>query len=212
MTIDVRLRLVEDKDLPIFFEQQRDPDAVRMAAFTHKDPADRRAFNAHWAKIRGDPRITIRTVLAGGRVVGNVAAFVDDVFGKQEVTYWIGKEFWGQGIATRALSRFLTEVTKRPIYGRAAKDNVASIRVMEKYGFRVTGEDRGFANARGSGRRGVAPLCVRRWPTARSVITPSPAIPTRRPMTRYASINVRTCWDASKARPISSRMSIVCNP
>src|SRR5439155_131044 len=118
MTIDVRLRLVEDKDLPIFFEQQRDPDAVRMAAFTHKDPADRRAFNAHWAKIRGDPRITIRTVLAGGRVVGNVAAFVDDVVGKQEVTYWIGKEFWGQGIATRALSRFLTEATKRPIYVR----------------------------------------------------------------------------------------------
>jgi len=149
MTIDLRLRLVEDKDLPIFFEQGRDPDAVRMAAFTHKDPADRNAFNAHWAKIRGDPRITIRTILAGGRVVGNVAAFVDDVFGKQEVTYWIGKEFWGQGIATRALSRFLTEVTKRPIYGRAAKDNVASIRVMEKCGFRISGEDRGFANARG---------------------------------------------------------------
>ena len=104
MTIDVRLRLVEDKDLPIFFEQQRDPEAVRMAAFTHKDPADRNAFNAHWTRIRGDPRITTRTILAGGRVVGNIAAFVDDVFGRQEVTYWIGKEFWGQGIATRARS------------------------------------------------------------------------------------------------------------
>ncbi len=64
MTIDVRLRLVEDKDLPIFFEQQRDPDAVRMAAFTHKDPADRNRFNAHWTRIRGDPRVTIRTILA----------------------------------------------------------------------------------------------------------------------------------------------------
>src|SRR5256885_15056066 len=149
MTIDVRLRLVEDKDLPIFFEQQRAPEAVRMAAFTHKDPADRNAFNAHWTRIGGDPRITTRTILAGGRVVGNIAAFVDDVFGRKEVTYWIGKEFWGQGIATRALSRFLTEVTKRPIYGRAAKDNVASIRVMEKCGFRISGEDKGFANARG---------------------------------------------------------------
>src|SRR5207237_7605996 len=91
----------------------------------------------------GDPRITIRTVLAGGRVVGNVAAFVDDVFGKQEVTYWIGKEFWGQGIATRALSRFLTEVTKRPIYGRVAKDNVAWIRVVGQAGWRVTGDEGG---------------------------------------------------------------------
>src|SRR5437870_13597748 len=103
MTIDVRLRLVEDKDLPIFFEQQRDPAAVRMAAFTHKDPADRNAFNAHSTRIRGDPRITIRTILARGRVVGNVAAFGVDVFGQQEVTYWIGNVFWGQGIATSAV-------------------------------------------------------------------------------------------------------------
>ena len=149
MTIDVRLRAVEDDDLPIFFEQQRDPDAVYMAAFTHKDPADRNAFNARWARIRSDPRITTRTILVGGRVVGNVATFVDDEFGKQEVTYWIGKEFWGQGIATTALSRLLAEVTKRPIYGRAAKDNLGSIRVLEKCGFRITGQDRGFANARG---------------------------------------------------------------
>jgi RimJ/RimL family protein N-acetyltransferase len=155
MTSDVRLRPVEDGDLSIFFDQQSDPDATYMAAFTHKDPADRNAFNAHWSRIRGDPRITIRTVLMGGRVVGHVATFVDDEFGKQEVTYWIGKEFWGQGIATKALSRFLVEFTKRPIYGRAAKDNLASIRVMEKCGFRITGQDNGFANARGKEIEGV---------------------------------------------------------
>jgi len=149
MTSDLRLRPVEDQDLPIFFEQQSDPDAIYMAAFTHKDPADRDAFDAHWTRIRGDPRVTIRTILVGGRVVGHVATFVDEEFGKQEVTYWIGKEFWGQGIATRALSQFLAEFTKRPIYGRAARDNIGSIRVMEKCGFRITGQDRGFANARG---------------------------------------------------------------
>ena len=38
---------------------------------------------------------------------------------------------------------------RRPIYGRAAKDNVASIRVMENCGFRISGYDKGFANARG---------------------------------------------------------------
>lgn len=149
MTNDLRLRSVEDGDLPIFFEQQLDPDATYMAAFTHTDPADRNAFDAHWTRIRGDPRITIRTILVGGRVVGNVATFVDDEFRKQEVTYWIGKEFWGQGIATKALSALLTEFTKRPIYGRAAKDNRASIRVMEKCGFQIVGQDKGFANARG---------------------------------------------------------------
>jgi RimJ/RimL family protein N-acetyltransferase len=149
MTSDLRLRPVEDRDLPIFFEQQLDPDAIYMAAFTHKDPADRNAFNAHWTRIRRDPRVTIRTILVEGRVVGHVATFVDEAFGKQEVTYWIGKEFWDQGIATRALSRFLAEFTKRPIYGRAAQDNTGSIRVMEKCGFRIVGGDKGFANARG---------------------------------------------------------------
>jgi len=149
MTTDVRLRPVEDRDLPIFFEHQLDADAIYMAAFTHKDPADRNAFDAHWTRIRTDPRVTIRTILVGGRVVGHVATFVDEEFGKQEVTYWIGKEFWGHGIATKALSRFLTEFTKRPIYGRAARDNIGSIRVMEKCGFRLTDLDKGFANARG---------------------------------------------------------------
>jgi RimJ/RimL family protein N-acetyltransferase len=82
-------------------------------------------------------------------VVGSVAKFLDKEFGKPEVTYWIGKEYWGMGLATQALSRLLGDVKERPIYGRAAKDNVASIRVMEKCGFRILGSSRGFANARG---------------------------------------------------------------
>lgn len=147
---EIWLRPVEDLDLPIFFEFQRDPDANRMAAFTSKDPEDRVAFQAHWVRIRSDPRITLRTILLDGRVVGSVASFVDEELGKHEVTYWIGREHWGRGIATMALSLFLTEFSVRPIYGRAAKDNLASIRVLEKCGFHVIGADRGFANARGA--------------------------------------------------------------
>ena len=66
-----------------------------------------------------------------------------------EVTYWLGKAYWGNGIATRALSLFLDHVTVRPIYGRTAKDNIGSRRVMEKCGFTVCGEGKGFAYARG---------------------------------------------------------------
>jgi RimJ/RimL family protein N-acetyltransferase len=70
-------------------------------------------------------------------------------FGNPEITYWLGREYWGKGIATRALGQFLAQVVTRPLYGRAAKDNIASIRVMEKCGFTHTDEDKGFANARG---------------------------------------------------------------
>src|SRR5687767_1780166 len=139
MTSDVLLRDVIEDDLPIFFEQQQDPAANRMAAFTAKDPADRVAFTAKWAKILGDESITKRTILFGGQVAGNVSAFVAPWSGKLEVTYWIGREFWGKGIATRALAALLRAVKTRPLYARAAKDNIASLRVLEKCAFTIAG-------------------------------------------------------------------------
>jgi RimJ/RimL family protein N-acetyltransferase len=66
-----------------------------------------------------------------------------------EVTYWIGREFWGRGIATAALAEFLKLQTTRPIFGRAAKDNVGSLRVLAKCGFVIIREDKGYAYARG---------------------------------------------------------------
>ncbi len=147
LTGDVVLRDVSDADLPVFFDQQLDETASHMAAFTGEDPADRVAFDAHWTKIRGDDTITIKTIVFGGRVAGHIASFVRG--SEPEVTYWIGREYWGNGVATRALSAFLKHVRVRPLYARAAKDNVASLRVLDRCGFAITGEDKGFANARG---------------------------------------------------------------
>ena len=144
----VVLREVTDEDLPLFFEQQLDPQANYMAAFTGRNPTDRDAFMAHWARILADDTNVIQTILFGGQVAGYVASYVDKEFGKREVTYWIGKEYWGQGIASTALSLYLMLVKERPIYGRAARDNVGSIRVMGKCGFVLKGCDKGFANAR----------------------------------------------------------------
>lgn len=44
--------------------------------------------------------------------------------------------------------RDVTEDDLRPLYARAVKDNIASIRVLEKCGFVLSGEDKGFSNAR----------------------------------------------------------------
>lgn len=145
---DVTLRGVQDADLPIFFEHQQDSAAVHMAAFTAEDPSDRAAFDAHWAKIRANENVVVRTILYGSEVVGNIASFV--MFDQLQVSYWIGRDYWGKGIATQALTTFLDVVTERPIYGRAAKDNSGSIRVLKKCGFKLCGEEKGFANARGS--------------------------------------------------------------
>lgn len=134
---DVRLRDVTEADLPVFFEQQLDPDAVRMAAFPSRD---RVAFDAHWERVMADDGVVKKTILFDGNVAGNIASWEDS--GEWLVGYWIGKEYWGRGIATRAFARFLAVVGERPITARVAKHNVASIRVLEKCGFVVAGERR----------------------------------------------------------------------
>ncbi|MEV0227598.1 GNAT family N-acetyltransferase [Streptomyces sp. NPDC050704] len=145
--MEVVLREIHDSDLPVFFRQMMDPESVRMAAFTAKDPTDRDAFDAHWKRIRSLSDVVNRTVLVDGDVVGNAAVYGEP--GEREVTYWIDRAYWGRGIATAALRALLAEVRERPLYARAAADNAGSLRVLEKCGFRVTAQDRGFANARG---------------------------------------------------------------
>ena len=146
MTESVVLREVAETDLPEFFRHQLDPEAGRMAAFMAKDPADRDAFMAHWAKIMADKTITIRTIEHDGGVAGHIASFLRD--GTPEVTYWIDPKLWGRGIATAALEQFLLIVPSRPLFARTASDNRGSIRVLEKCGFRQTATETGYANAR----------------------------------------------------------------
>ncbi|MCU9613784.1 GNAT family N-acetyltransferase [Caldibacillus lycopersici] len=144
---NIMLRNVMEDDLPIFFKHQQNHEANHMAAFTSKDPSDWDSFAAHWNKILTDKEIIKQTIMVEKNVVGHISCF--EQFGELEVSYWIGKEYWGKGIATKALREFLKHITIRPLYARAAKDNAGSLKVLEKGGFMITGEDSGFSNARG---------------------------------------------------------------
>lgn len=144
---EVKLRDITEEDLSIFFQQQLDPMANYMAAFTTKDPSNKDAFLEHWTKNIADETITIKTILFNGIVTGHISNF--EQFGEPEISYWIGKEYWNQGIATKALTEFLEYIEVRPLYARVAKDNLPSIRVLEKCGFKTISEDKGFSNARG---------------------------------------------------------------
>lgn len=141
------LRPIAPDDLPIFYEHQCDREAVQMAAFTSEDPEDRAQFDGHWARILPMESVTKRTVLVDEDVAGHIMSFNRD--DAREVTFWLGRDHWGRGVASKALAQFLeTAETTRPIEGRVAKDNAGSRRVLEKNGFEVAGEDRGYANAR----------------------------------------------------------------
>jgi RimJ/RimL family protein N-acetyltransferase len=124
----------------------RDPAGVRMAAFTPENPDDRHAFDAHMARVRSSPDITHRVVVCDGRLAGSIASFPVD--GQAEVTYWIDRALWGQGIATRAVALLLELVLARPLYARAASDNAGSLRVLQKCGFQAVGTEISFAPGR----------------------------------------------------------------
>lgn len=130
----VQLRDVEPADLPTLFQHQLDLEANRMAVANARDE---RSFNAHWAEILGDPTVVARAILVGGCVVGDINCFKLD--GQDVVGYWIAREHWGRGIATRALGLLLEQVATRPLHARVASTNVASLRVLEHCGFVVTG-------------------------------------------------------------------------
>jgi RimJ/RimL family protein N-acetyltransferase len=130
------LRDVIDSDLPVFFEHQRDPEATQMADFPARD---REAFDAHWERVLADPTGTKKTIVFEGRVAGNAVSWDQD--GRRLVGYWLGKEFWGKGLATKALAELVDELDRRPLYAYVAKTNVGSIRVLEKCGFVRSDED-----------------------------------------------------------------------
>jgi RimJ/RimL family protein N-acetyltransferase len=139
----VRLRPVQPADLDRFFGHQVDPEANAMAAFTPADPFDRTAFDARWRRILGDPEVTVRTIVVEGTVAGSIMRWRDPALDGPEVSYWLGREWWGLGIATAALVAFLDEIADRPLYGRTASTNPASRHVLERAGFRLVRLDRG---------------------------------------------------------------------
>jgi RimJ/RimL family protein N-acetyltransferase len=146
------LREVRDEDLPLLFEQWADPVAVHMAAFTAPDHMDREAFERRWSRLRADvpdkqwKTVLTRVIVVDDDVAGTIGSWGEP--GEREVTYWIGRSYWGKGIATDALTAFLAADRSRPLHARVASDNVASRRVLEKCGFRVIATERNFAEAR----------------------------------------------------------------
>jgi RimJ/RimL family protein N-acetyltransferase len=145
MKTEVVLRDVTEADLPIFFEHESDRAACQMAAVPAKS---REAFMARWReKVLLDPTTTAKTILFHGRVAGSIECWNQS--GEQTIGYWIGREYWNKGIATGALSDFLRILKTRPLHARVAKHNLASLRVLQKCGFTISGDAEGPSHTPG---------------------------------------------------------------
>jgi RimJ/RimL family protein N-acetyltransferase len=131
----VRLRDVKEEDLEVFFEQQRDEEAVRRARFPSRD---RETFMRHWAtRVLGNPTGFVQAVTVNGAVAGSIMAWWEGEL--RYVGYWFGREWWGRGIGTEALRAFLQREPIRPLHADPFTGNTASVRLLERCGFRRSG-------------------------------------------------------------------------
>ncbi|MFG2604392.1 GNAT family N-acetyltransferase [Streptomyces sp. NPDC048514] len=132
---DVRLRAVVEADLELFLAYEHDPEAVRRSRFP---PRPREAFLAHWrGRVLGEPDNLVRTVTVAGAVAGSIVSWTQD--GRRFLGYWLGRPYWGRGIGTAALALFLREEHARPLHADPFAGNTASVRLLERHGFRRAG-------------------------------------------------------------------------
>ncbi|MEW2394576.1 GNAT family N-acetyltransferase [Streptomyces sp. NPDC046862] len=132
----VRLRDVEKSDLELFHIYEQDQEAVRRSRFT---PREREAFMNHWVtNILGDDTVLKQTVTVDDANAGGLVAWWEDD-GRRFLGYWLGRRYWGRGIGIRALALFLQQERHRPLYADPFHGNTASVRLLERHGFRHEG-------------------------------------------------------------------------
>ena len=132
----LELRATAEADLETLYTFQADPDAAAMAGFPSRD---RPTYFSHWSGVLADPTVVKSTVVLDGAVAGSLVCFGPPQ--AREVGYWIGRQYWGRGIATEALRMFVEQVSERPLRGFVVPGNVGSRRVLAKCGFVADGED-----------------------------------------------------------------------
>jgi RimJ/RimL family protein N-acetyltransferase len=135
MSDELGLRDVRQSDLEVFLAYENDPEAFRRSKFP---PRDREQFMRHWTtEILGDATVFVQTVVVDGEPAGNVIAWWEE--DRRFIGYWFGRRYWGRGIGTKALAMFLARERIRPLYADPFTGNTASVRLLEKSGFRHLG-------------------------------------------------------------------------
>ena len=142
----IELKKTTFEDLEVLFVFQTNEEGIRMAAFTPEDPNDKESYMMKWKKVVENPMIKMETIWYKDSIVGSVVHF--EIMDDTNISYWIDRDYWGKGIATEGLTRFIENSSQRPLFARVAFDNYASQRVLEKCGFICIGIESGFANAR----------------------------------------------------------------
>ena len=146
----VRLRPLDTSDAPALAQLGGDPDVARMLASVPSPWSVEHCED--WieaSQYRGRLGFRLGVEEKGGQLIGSVGIGGTPV---ANCAYFLGKDHWGQGLATEATSallgfvfdRFDTDVVEADHFD----DNPASGRVLAKLGFEKVGQGTGTSAAR----------------------------------------------------------------
>lgn len=135
------LRLPDESDAPDLARHANDPSVA--AYLTGAFPSPYTIVDAinFIHMLRGDTDKIVLVITVRNRAAGCIGLHktTENEIVKWELGYWLGRKFWNRGIATAAVGLFAeyiqTAGTTDTIYARVYRQNVASIKVLEKNGF-----------------------------------------------------------------------------
>jgi RimJ/RimL family protein N-acetyltransferase len=140
----IQLRPVLADDIALFFEHHLEVRPLPVGASITERKA---TFTEGWEQMLADETVLARTIVSGRDVAGYVICSRQRE--KPTISSWLGRKFWGHGIATKAVKSFVDLVEERPVYARVAYDNLAALQVLRKIGFAIIGHDSFFSDAHG---------------------------------------------------------------
>ena len=139
----ITLRAFNNSDIPLLLAYLNDQKVTQY--ITAAIPQPYCIDDAKWWVNCASQANTIKAIELDGILVGCISATKGDFEYSRsaELGYWLGRDYWNQGITTQAVAEFSQSLFKCTDIVRLSvsvvSDNKASIRVLEKNAFSQDG-------------------------------------------------------------------------
>lgn len=150
------LRQLTLSDAKAFSELAGDYDIAKMTgSIPHPFPLFSAEFKIMYLRRQAQRGLAYPYAITrdGKDLIGVIDLFRGTPDAALEIGYWVGKPYWGKGLATEAAQAIINEAKNTlgvcALMAGAYADNPASLHVLEKLGFKPTGnEEMYFSMAR----------------------------------------------------------------
>ena len=139
----IQLREYAERDIPLLVEYLNNSSVTKF--LSSRIPQPYTIDNAHWWVSEGSKEGIVRAIEFNNIFVGTIGA-QPGVFEHErsaEIGYWLAEPYWGKGIGTHALRMLTNEIFQITelvrLFAPVFQDNEASMRVLEKCGYRREG-------------------------------------------------------------------------